>query len=140
MIEHTGVDGVMVARAALRAPWVLGRIARRLETGEAGPSLRLSEKLRAVRRHLELILEHQDERAALQCLRQRIAWYGKSMGHVKPLKEAVRTATSAGTIARVLDEWLTRAVEAGDPERMPRRPVRESPPPEPEAARLLAQP
>ena len=56
-------------------------------------------------RHLELMLEHHGERAAVICLRQRISWYGKSMGHIKPLKERIRLAATTDQIREALQEW-----------------------------------
>jgi hypothetical protein len=35
-------------------------------------------------------------------MRQHIAWYGKSMGHIKPLKEAIRTAANAAAMRDAL--------------------------------------
>jgi hypothetical protein len=37
--------------------------------------------------------KYDGEDRALIRIRQHISWYGKSMGHVKPLKEAIRLAT-----------------------------------------------
>ena len=44
-------------------------------------------------------------------MRQRISWYGKSMGHVKPLKEAIRTAPDLETMTAALDRWIEWASE-----------------------------
>jgi hypothetical protein len=46
-------------------------------------------------------------------MRSRISWYGKTMGHVKALKEAVRTATSVREIRTALQEW--RSLEVREP-------------------------
>jgi hypothetical protein len=55
------------------------------------------------------MLEFENERDAVRTLNQRISWYGKTMGHIKPLKEAIRLAKSAERIEGVLNEWLERA-------------------------------
>jgi hypothetical protein len=41
-------------------------------------------------------------------MRSRISWYGKTMGHVKGLKEAFRTAACVEDMRRGLDEWRNR--------------------------------
>jgi hypothetical protein len=46
-------------------------------------------------------------------MRSRISWYGKTMGHVKALKEAVRTADSVGQIREALQAW--RGLEVREP-------------------------
>jgi hypothetical protein len=38
-------------------------------------------------------------------MRSRISWYGKSMGHVKGLKESIRTATDVATMLAAIDAW-----------------------------------
>ncbi len=104
MFDHTSCSGVMIGRGAMRAPWIFDDIAKSLQ-GET-PSFRgRSEKLQVILRHLELILKHKGERAALHCMTNRIALYGKTLGHVKPLKERVRLAKSADEIREALEAW-----------------------------------
>ena len=47
-----------------------------------------------------------NQRSAAELMRQRISWYGKSMGHVKPLKEAIRTAPDLETMRAAVDHWI----------------------------------
>jgi hypothetical protein len=46
-------------------------------------------------------------------MRSRISWYGKTMGHVKALKEAVRTAGSVDEIRSAVRAW--RGLEVREP-------------------------
>jgi len=109
MMRRTGCAGVMVGRGALRTPWLFRMIDGRLRTGIDPPAPTFVEKLRVIRRHLDLMLEHTDEPRAVRCLNQRISWYGKTMGHVKPLKESIRLARTAPAITATLDDWIRRA-------------------------------
>jgi hypothetical protein len=43
-------------------------------------------------------------------MRSRISWYGKTMGHVKGLKEAFRTATSSADMRHALRDWQGRTL------------------------------
>ncbi|MHC5114106.1 MAG: tRNA dihydrouridine synthase DusB [Planctomycetota bacterium] len=117
MMKATGCRGVMIGRGALRSPWLFRRAWTLLETGRAEPEPDLADKLRVVLRHLDLLLEHAGEAAAVRTLNQRISWYGKTMGHVKPLKEAVRLARTSTEIRGVLEAWLDGAAarSAGPP-------------------------
>ncbi len=105
MMHYTGCAGVMIGRGAMRAPWLFRRALGLLQTGIAPPEPDPVEKIRMIRRHLELLLEHADEKWAVRCLNTRISWYGKTMGHIKPLKEAVRLARTSGEILLALNEW-----------------------------------
>ena len=103
MFERTGCSGVMIGRGALRTPWIFHRAWTLLQTGVCPPDPSLNQKLKIIRRHLELLLEHSGEREAVQCLSRRISWYGKTMGHVKPIKEGIRVAKTSAEIETVLD-------------------------------------
>ena len=106
MVDLTGCDGVMIARASLRTPWMFRAIKAKLVDGIDLPEPTMLEKLQIIERHLDLVLEHQTERMALHRLCSGIARYGKSMGHVKPLKEAIRTSTSSDQIRAALHTWM----------------------------------
>lgn len=114
MVRHCGVDGVMIARQSLRTPWVFGAVSDVLEGRPPRPEPTAADKFRVVRRHLELIVEILGEAAAIKRLSQRISWYGKSLGHVKPVKETIRLARSVDEVRGVLDAAITRL--AGRPE------------------------
>ncbi|MDP7070055.1 MAG: tRNA-dihydrouridine synthase, partial [Phycisphaerales bacterium] len=102
MMAETGCDAVMVARGALGRPWIFREIHARLAGDDPPPPPDRTEWLRIIERHLDLILEHQDERAALHRLRSGISRYAKGMHGVKRLKEQVRSATSAAEIRSTL--------------------------------------
>lgn len=106
LMRASGCNGVMIGRAALRTPWLFKQALTLLQTGEASPEPSFNHKLRLVLRHLELIERHMGSERAVGEMRQRIAWYGKTFGHVKPLKEAIRTATNTQTMRDTLHEWM----------------------------------
>lgn len=135
LMRTSGCAGVMIARAAIRTPWLMRRAdaAIRLEAGvecdeerdrllELVQEPTLAEKFEAVLRHVELAMIHQDPRVAAELMRQRISWYGKSMGHVKPLKEAIRTAPDLETMVAATQRWIEWARSDPDMESMVRAP------------------
>ena len=75
MIEETGVDGIMIGRAARGNPWIFGQIKEYLETG------RLPEKpdLEAVRemmlRHARMQMVCKGEYTGIREMRKHVAWY-----------------------------------------------------------------
>lgn len=105
IMRASGCRGVMIGRGAMRCPWIFRQGLSMLINGEPGPEPGLEEKVRVVSRHLELLTRYRGEAAAVRCLQQRISWYGKTMGHVKPLKEGIRLARSVEEMERILAVW-----------------------------------
>jgi nifR3 family TIM-barrel protein len=106
MMKRTGCAAVMIARGAIRAPWLFRQAQTLLQTGAPGSEPEYREKLLIILRHLDLLMEHLSEPEAVRCLNQRISWYGKTMGHIKPLKERCRLAKSSWEIRDALREAL----------------------------------
>lgn len=79
MFEYTGVDGIMIGRATFGNPWIFERIKYFLETGEKLPETSREEKLRIIKKHIELELREKEEITAIRELRKHIAWYTKNM-------------------------------------------------------------
>jgi nifR3 family TIM-barrel protein len=102
LIATTGCAGVMVARGAMRTPWLFRRADELLRTGRVGAEPTVAEKIGVVLRHLALSARYEGEARAVIRMRQHIAWYGKSLGHVKPLKESIRTSTSVAAMEDAL--------------------------------------
>ncbi len=109
MMRDTGCAGVMVGRGSLRTPWLFRRAHHLLRDGMASPEPTLLEKCQTIARHLELIQQYTTcERLAIHSMRSRIAWYGKTMGPIKPLREAIRLAGSLTEMAEATAEWTKR--------------------------------
>ncbi len=107
LMQRSGCAGVMVARAALRTPWMFGRTATLLDTGVLPPDLSFNDKCRAILRHIDLMEQFAKPWYGVKRMNQGIAWYGRTMGHIKPLKETVRTATDFDTMRRAICAWMT---------------------------------
>jgi tRNA-dihydrouridine synthase B len=109
--RRSGCAGVMIGRGALRTPWIFRRTAALLATGVEPPEPSVNAKLRTIRRHLELLARYHPPEVALRTIRQRIAWYGKSLGHAKPLKEAIRLAQSLGDAATAIEATMDPSLD-----------------------------
>ena len=105
MFSHTKCDGIMIGRGAMRTPWLFDDIDRYLQ-GLPPKERTREDKIKVILKHLDLILQYRGERAALHCMTNRIALYGKTLGHVKPLKERVRLAKSGEEIREALKAWI----------------------------------
>ena len=73
MFEKTGVDGIMIGRAALGNPWLFEKIIHYLKTGEKLLDRPLKEKLELIKRHLDLEVKEKGEYTAIREFRKHIA-------------------------------------------------------------------
>ncbi|RZT02462.1 tRNA dihydrouridine synthase DusB [Cuneatibacter caecimuris] len=81
MIEETGCDGVMVARAARGNPWLCGQTARFLIAGELPVEPELEEVKEMMLRHGRLQAEYKGEYQGMREMRKHIAWYTAGFPH-----------------------------------------------------------
>jgi nifR3 family TIM-barrel protein len=111
MMTQTECSGVMLARGVLGKPWLFRHIQAKLRDGIDLPDPTRQEWLGVIERHLDLILEYRDERAALHRIRRGISRYAKGMHGVKQLKDAIRGATCIADIRRALQAHRESRVE-----------------------------
>ncbi len=69
VIEQTGVDGIMIGRAALGRPWLLGDIAQGRSTERS-----LGEKLAVMLQHVQALHEFYGE-PGIRIARKHVQWY-----------------------------------------------------------------
>ena len=75
MLEETGVDGIMIGRAARGNPWIFGQIKEYLETGTLPQKPELSEVREMMLRHARMQLECKGEYTGIREMRKHVAWY-----------------------------------------------------------------
>ncbi|MEX2673489.1 MAG: tRNA-dihydrouridine synthase, partial [Phycisphaeraceae bacterium] len=114
MVAHTGCDGVMIARAALGAPWILRDTAALLRTGELPRPLTLRERYDCVRLHFRLLLEMRDARYAINRIRQKISGYAKHLGPSKSLRIAMQEIETPDQFEALIARTLKEAGPAAD--------------------------
>lgn len=104
MMARTGCDGVVVGRGCLGRPWLFGELqaAFRGEPVPEGPNL--GEVARVLRRHAELLVEHDGAEKGIRDLRKHMAWY--FMGF--PVGSQLRRQLAMVTTLAELDELLTQ--------------------------------
>jgi nifR3 family TIM-barrel protein len=75
MIEETGVDGIMIGRAARGNPWIFGQIKEYLETGVIPEKPDLTKVREMMLRHARMQLECKGEYTGIREMRKHVAWY-----------------------------------------------------------------
>ncbi len=89
MLDTTGVDGVMIGRAALGNPWMLYRTVHFLETGELPGDPTPREKIDVCMLHLDRLIALKGERVAVREMRKHAAWYLKGMRGNSKVREQI---------------------------------------------------
>jgi tRNA-dihydrouridine synthase B len=94
MMEETGCDAVMLARAARGNPWIFREINTYLETGEVPARPSVQEIGEMILRHARLMIEWKGEYTGLREMRKQVAWYTAGMhGAAKLRKQACEITT-----------------------------------------------
>ena len=75
MIEETGVDGIMIGRAARGNPWIFKQIREYLESGVLPEKPSLEEVREMMLRHARMQLECKGEYTGIREMRKHVAWY-----------------------------------------------------------------
>ncbi len=90
MLEYSGVDGIMIGRAAMGNPWIFKRISHYLETGELLPEPSAKVKVNTAIKHLESLIETKNERVAVLEMRGHAAWYLKGINGANKYRRSIQ--------------------------------------------------
>ncbi|KYD26240.1 MULTISPECIES: tRNA dihydrouridine synthase DusB [Geobacillus] len=102
MLEETGVDGVMIGRAALGNPWMIYRTVRYLETGELIPEPTPREKIDVCLLHLDRLIALKGEYIAVKEMRKHAAWYLKGIRGAAKIRNAINECETRDELAALL--------------------------------------
>ena len=97
MIEETGCDGIMVARAAEGNPWIFREIRAALQGEEIPGRPSAGEVVQTVLRHAEMLKEEKGEHLAALEMRRHAAWYMSGM------KNGVRIRRRLGEVKSIAE-------------------------------------
>ncbi|MGD0632857.1 MAG: tRNA dihydrouridine synthase DusB [Beijerinckiaceae bacterium] len=100
MLERSGADAVMIGRAALGQPWLVGDIAYALATGTRRAPLSASARQEAALEHYDLLLSLYGRDKGVRHARKHLAAYAHHAG-ADPASNAVRTLLTSGDPATV---------------------------------------
>lgn len=112
-VEHrrntTGVNGVMIGRAAMQYPWVFRDAKHYLKTGEHAPPVSVEERWELIHRHARMLLDwgkFPTEKHAMQSLRSRLMAYSKGLPAGKLLRGRFSTVASIMELEGIAEEYL----------------------------------
>jgi tRNA-dihydrouridine synthase B len=89
VLDKTGVDAVMIGRAAQGRPWIFREIAHYLKTGEHLPAPEVTEIRSVLLAHLEDLYDFYGEHTGVRVARKHISWYTKGLVGSAPFRHAM---------------------------------------------------
>jgi nifR3 family TIM-barrel protein len=108
MLDHTGVDGVMIGRGALGNPWMLYRTVQYLTKGELLSEPTPQEKIRIAVLHLDRLCSLKGEHVAVKEMRKHMAWYLKGLPGAARVKDVIMELTDRGRMVSVLQDFVSQ--------------------------------
>ncbi len=105
MFEYTGVDGIMIGRATLGHPWIIGEIINNLKN-EKTEEISNAQKLEIIKEHLKLAMQEKGEYIAIREMRKHICWYIKNLKDSSRIREKVNKIENANELLTCLEEYF----------------------------------
>jgi nifR3 family TIM-barrel protein len=109
MLDETGVDGVMIGRAALGDPWMIYRTVHYLETGKLMEPPKVREKIEVCKLHLDRLIALKGESVAVREMRKHAAWYLKGIRGNAKVRNEINQCESRDSLVNLLDEFMIEA-------------------------------
>lgn len=128
MFELTGVDGIMIGRAALGNPWIFKdiieylsmntekesnnvNIESNMDISKEGASLFNNnipneEKLRVILKHIDLEVKEKGEIVAVKEMRKHISWYIKNYKEASKFRDAVNKIDNKQELEKCIKEYF----------------------------------
>ncbi|MDQ0163385.1 tRNA dihydrouridine synthase DusB [Bacillus alveayuensis] len=106
MLDETGVDGVMIGRAALGNPWMIYRTVKYLETGKLIEEPSVQEKINVCKLHLDRLIDLKGEHIGVREMRKHAAWYLKGIRGNAKIRNAINTCETRDELVTLLDDFV----------------------------------
>lgn len=92
VLQQTGVDALMIGRAAQGNPWIFGEIEHFLRTGEHAPPPPADEVCAVMLEHLDGLYGLYGERRGVRIARKHIGWYCAGRPGAQAFRARIMTA------------------------------------------------
>jgi len=107
-LKESGVDAVMIARAACGNPWIFNQCNHYLETGEILPPPTAQERVELALQHAAELMVHKGGHTALLEMRKHLAWYIKGIKGATETRVKINQCSSFDDMEAALKELLTK--------------------------------
>jgi len=106
MLDETGVDGVMIGRAALGNPWMIYQTVKYLESGILTEEPSIKEKIDVCILHLDRLIALKGETIAVREMRKHAAWYLKGIKGSGKYRNAINACETRDEMVNLLTELV----------------------------------
>ncbi len=110
VLEHTGVDALMIGRAAQGRPWIFREVEHYLKSGEKLPEPSLEAVRDILLGHLENLYNFYGDYTGVRMARKHIAWYSKGQRHGGAFRHAVNQEDDATQQLQMVREFFDRLI------------------------------
>jgi nifR3 family TIM-barrel protein len=107
MLSETGCAGVSVGRGAFYNPWIFQHTLHFLSTRELLVEPGFQERIRVMRRHLDLMVECFGETHACRMFRKVAPWYAKRFGPANEFNKRVVLLSSRAEFESIVSHYET---------------------------------
>ncbi len=114
MLDETGVDAVMIGRAALGDPWMIYRTVEYLESGELKPEPNIQEKIDVCLLHFDRLTALKGEGIAVREMRKHASWYLKGIRGNGTARNMINQMESGKELKDYLRSFAEEAMKAED--------------------------
>ena len=108
VLEYTGVDGIMIGRAAQGRPWIFREVEHFLETGEKLPEPNVAEVRNILLEHLRNLYSFYGEYTGVRVARKHISWYSKGHPHGAVFRQLVNRVDTVEEQLQLIQEFFDK--------------------------------
>lgn len=105
MIDETGVDAVMVGRAALGNPWVVKQMVAYVEDGIELEDPTYEDRIEQCLKHAQELIEFEGERLAIREMRGHAPWYIKGIKSSSYVKNKLSKIETYQELEEILTDY-----------------------------------
>lgn len=114
VLARTGVDAVMVGRAAQGRPWIFREIEHYLRTGQSLPAPQISEVRRLMDEHLRAHYAFYGEYLGVRTARKHIGWYVRDLPDGESFRQQMNLLDDCNRQLAAVDEFFDLQLQYGE--------------------------
>lgn len=104
-LELSNADGVMIGRACYGKPWLIAQINSELRGEEKIATPAIAEQKKIVLNHLNEMINHYGEQAAIPLARKHIGWYSSGLKDSAEFRAKINTSHGAQNVRDVIEKF-----------------------------------